>query len=393
MANEHQAKTLVFSFDGTGNEPSDATEFTEDESISNVLKLHVLMGGGLQEDKSDTETPNGDKQETHYYNGIGTRESNNPIPLFGRLITTVRQHVNMAFAPTFGDARRILGEAREDFRRAKYRPGDKLVVFGFSRGAALARKFVSMILADNEDYEVSFLGVFDTVAAMDGVYRKGEKISSDIVFENGTLNDRVKRAVHIVSLDEDRVPFTPTLINRDFNHPARILEVWFPGVHSDIGGGYWFDGLSDLALEFMIDQCKETLEKDIAIHQGDSASIRNLLREQGTQLAELTADDIAIHSLSSGVMHLHSGLVAKAGDQEPRSVYVSVNDRPSKEEPLVHWSVKERFDNTVAYRPPALRGLKFRLLLKDSQTSKPIDGIAELREYRLPSPSGEQEGV
>ena len=34
-------KTLVFSFDGTGNEPSDADEFQEDESISNILKLHI----------------------------------------------------------------------------------------------------------------------------------------------------------------------------------------------------------------------------------------------------------------------------------------------------------------------------------------------------------------
>ncbi len=39
------ARTLVFSFDGTGNEPTDAEGFEHDESISNVLKLHVLMGG------------------------------------------------------------------------------------------------------------------------------------------------------------------------------------------------------------------------------------------------------------------------------------------------------------------------------------------------------------
>ena len=39
------ARTLVFSFDGTGNEPQDATGFKQDESVSNVLKLHILMGG------------------------------------------------------------------------------------------------------------------------------------------------------------------------------------------------------------------------------------------------------------------------------------------------------------------------------------------------------------
>ena len=44
--------TIVFSFDGTGNEPSDAREFVEDESITNVLKLHLLLGGGMGEDRS-----------------------------------------------------------------------------------------------------------------------------------------------------------------------------------------------------------------------------------------------------------------------------------------------------------------------------------------------------
>ena len=380
-------KTLVFSFDGTGNEPGDAAAFTEDESISNVLKLHVLMGGGLQTDKSATATPNGGRQETRYYNGIGTRTGGYPAPLLGRLITTMRRHVNMAFAPTFGDARRILKEAEGDFEAADYQPGDNLVVFGFSRGAALARKFVSRILAAHGDGEVAFLGVFDTVAAMNGVHRKGETISSDVVFENGTLNDRVKRAVHIVALDEDRVPFTPTLINRDPANPDRILEVWFPGVHSDVGGGYWYDGLSDLALQFMIEQCHQALQDDLSIAPGDGASVRRLLAQQGSQLADLTADDVAIHPLINGVMHLHSGLAAKAVDQEPRAVYVSDNDRPSRDPdavPLVHWSVKERFDTVTGYRPAALRGLRYRLLLEDGRRSSEVmEGIAGLREYPL----------
>ena len=54
------ARTLVFNFDGTGNEPSDAGEFAEDESISNVLKLHVLMGGGLE---FSLLLPGGEKSE------------------------------------------------------------------------------------------------------------------------------------------------------------------------------------------------------------------------------------------------------------------------------------------------------------------------------------------
>lgn len=380
------SKTLVFSFDGTGNEPSDATEYTEDESISNVLKLHVLMGGGLRQDMSETETANGNPQFTYYYNGIGTREGNNPVPLLGRLISMVRRPINMVFAPTFGDAGRILREAERDFEAADYQLGDKLAVFGFSRGAALARKFVSRILSGNPACHVSFLGVFDTVAAMNGIHRKGDEISSDVVFENGTLNDRVYKAVHLVSLDEDRVPFSPTLIDRDPEHPTRIVEVWFPGVHSDVGGGYWYDGLSDVALQFMIEQCSIEMGNDILIHKGDSHRIRNLLEDQGEQLEDLSADDVAIHPLVDGVMHGHTGLFAKAVDQEPR--VVRVNDTAGQGGgalPLVHWSVKKRFDTVTDYRPAALRGRRFQLLLEDGQRSGVIEGIAGLREYPEPS--------
>ena len=52
-------KTLVFSFDGTGNEPSQANEFKQDESITNVLKLHVMMGGCMEAGKSAMETASG----------------------------------------------------------------------------------------------------------------------------------------------------------------------------------------------------------------------------------------------------------------------------------------------------------------------------------------------
>ena len=278
--NASAARTLVFSFDGTGNEPQDASGFQHDESVSNILKLHVLMGGGLEEDRSETRTEAGGVQETRYYNGIGTQEDGETIPLIGHLIAKARRGINSALAPSWGDARRILKQAERDLKELDPTGDDRIVVFGFSRGAALARKFASRTLDTYPDLRISFLGVFDTVAAMDGVHTKGEAISSDVVFENGTLNPRVVRAVHIVSLDEDRVAYEPTLINRDEENPDRITEVWFPGVHSDIGGGYWHDGLSDVSLSFMIKECREALKSDISIAQPTAAEIGRLLKEQ-----------------------------------------------------------------------------------------------------------------
>ena len=374
-------RTIVFSFDGTGNEPSDANKYKEDESISNILKLHILMGGGLNTDETLTKTPSGCDQITFYFNGIGTIRGSHRIPLLGKLHSLV----NMTVAPTMGDARTILNEAKEDFDEVEIGPEDKIVIFGFSRGAALARKFASKILSEDKNCKVSFLGVFDTVAAMDGMHRKGETVSSDVVFENGTLNERIEKAVHIMSIDENRVTFVPTLINKDDKNSDRILEVWFPGVHSDIGGGYWFDGLSDSTLKFMMDECKRALGEDILIEEGNHHNIERLLLEQGDILKGVEVDDIAINPISIGPVHNHSGLKSEliGLGLRPREIYVSHNDRRSsnkKDYPILHHSVNDRFNSVSNYRPPSLRGLKFKLLEQDGSISEPIHGISGLRE-------------
>ena len=378
MGNESEHKTLVFCFDGTGNDPGDAGGFKEDESITNILKLHILMGGGVAEDRSPTATPGRQPQRAFYYNGIGAREGESRIPLVGELYHSARSLVNMVVAPSFGDAQRILDDAKKDFDEAKYQKEDTLVIFGYSRGAALARKFASILLRDKLANEVSFLGVFDTVAAMNGVHRKGDKISSDVVFEDGTLDSGIKKAVHLVAIDEDRVSFTPTLMNKDPGNPDRILEVWFPGVHGDVGGGYWLDGLSDIALKFMIDRCNETLGTAIDIKGGNPTSIGRLLAKQKGALAKLHADDIAIYPLIKGPLHAHTTML----DQDVRSIYVSDNDRPSKAEgdlPILHASVGKRFIKVPDYRPAALRGLKFRLWKNGKVSKKEIQGISGLR--------------
>ena len=372
---EDQGRTLVFSFDGTGNEPSDAGEFKQDQSVSNVLKLHILMGGHFEEPAADAP------QLNFYYNGIGTREGKSRIPLLGRLYAAGRSGLNMLIAPTFGDAKRILDEAQADFD-AHYRPGDRIAVFGYSRGAALGRKFASLLLADRESLGVAFLGAFDTVAAMSGIHRRGDKVSSDVVFENGTLNPRIERAVHLVALDEDRVTFTPTLMNKDPANPGRILEAWFPGVHGDIGGGYWVDGLSDVALAFMIARCRETLGSRIGISPADPSSIRGLLAAHGGGLAGIDVDDVNVNPNAAGPLHSHSGMRMAVLDQDVRSVHVCADDEPCEDPPTLHVSVQRRFARVPDYRPPALRGLRFRLLFDSGRLSEPIMGVSGLHRYR-----------
>ena len=379
-------QTLIFCFDGTGNEPSDAGQFQENESITNILKLHLLLGGGRAAGHEPCTTLSGRPQRSFYYSGIGTLEAGYRIPLLGAL----RRSVNMALAPTFGDAGRILDAALEDFTSAGWRQGDKLLVFGYSRGAALARKFASLILRDDPPCTVSFLGAFDTVAAMGGIHREGERIASDVVFEHGTLDRRIDRAVHLLALDEDRVPFTPTLMNKDAQDAGkdardrRILEVWFPGVHGDVGGGHWHDGLSDLALQFMLAQCGTTLRADVRFD--DPAEVAWHLASRQDALAAIDWDDLAIHPLSHGPLHAHGGMGAALMARGARSVHVSDEDRPSADPtdlPLIHQSVAERFARVAGYRPPALRGLTFRLADGPSQ---PVRGTAGLRQLLKPPP-------
>ena len=138
-----------------------------------------------------------------------------------------------------GAMKDIYTTAYEDLEKI-YRKDDKIFVFGFSRGAATARLFCSYLFHNpirGVVPQVAFLGVFDTVCESipigGGVGTSDAPSVLDVNGEDGSLPGNVARAVHLVSIDDYRGPFTPTLFNDD----PRVTEVWCPGVHSDIGGG------------------------------------------------------------------------------------------------------------------------------------------------------------
>jgi len=126
-------------------------------------------------------------------------------------------------------------------------------VFGFSRGAALARHFVNVIKQGAFDmdakhrrlpknaYRVGFLGIFDTVGSF-GL--PGNNLDSGYSFQiapywldHGGL--------HLIADDEHRANFSlqAILAGQDLEHPvdkseSGLEEIVMPGAHSDIGGGY-----------------------------------------------------------------------------------------------------------------------------------------------------------
>ncbi|MCK7408010.1 T6SS phospholipase effector Tle1-like catalytic domain-containing protein [Enterobacter roggenkampii] len=139
--------------------------------------------------------------------------------------------------------------------------GIKLYVYGFSRGAASARAFVNWLnallspsragalqpfyLATKQGeipISIEFLGLLDTVASV-GIAHIAPVAEGHMGWADGTMelpdNALIKRCVHLVSAHDQRLCFPLDSICRaDGRYPEYAVEVVYPGMHSDIGGGY-----------------------------------------------------------------------------------------------------------------------------------------------------------
>jgi hypothetical protein len=132
--------------------------------------------------------------------------------------------------------------------------GIKLFVYGFSRGAAAARAFVSWLnelmrytpalkLGDLElPVSVEYLGLLDTVASV-GFADIVPGANGHMSWADGNQElpggGLVKRCLHLVASHEQRLCFPLESIRRESGvYPVNSEEVLYPGVHSDQGGGY-----------------------------------------------------------------------------------------------------------------------------------------------------------
>ena len=121
-------------------------------------------------------------------------------------------------------------------------------VFGFSRGAAEARVFTNWLLEAFEGNTlcgvpaaIRFLGLFDTVASVGlpasaGWGANGHASWGDPA--NLRIAPAVKNCVHYVAMHENRGSFPVDQVRQSGVLPANCQEFMFPGMHSDVGGGY-----------------------------------------------------------------------------------------------------------------------------------------------------------
>ena len=106
---------------------------------------------------------------------------------------------------------------------------------------------------------IAFLGVWDTVAAygtpLAELTRGIDKWVFPLSMPDRLLHPKVRVARHALALDDERDTFHPLLWDElNSAQPYRIKQIWFAGMHSDVGGGYPDDGLSFRSLAWMMDE-------------------------------------------------------------------------------------------------------------------------------------------
>ncbi|SDN72226.1 DUF2235 domain-containing protein [Vreelandella arcis] len=328
---------IVVCADGTWNRPE---EDIDNDFPTNVLKLA----------RSVTPQAEGIKQHVFYDWGLGSYHSS-----LSAGATGVGLHKNIL------DGYRYIVQ--------NYAPGDHIYLFGFSRGAYTVRALSGLInncgilkrsdarliteawkiykstkkthhprgeaairFRDKHSYaqrDVHFIGVWDTVGAL------GIPISIMGLF-NGTdefydtkMGANVAIARHAMAIDERREDFTPTVWTP--RPGVDLKQVWFAGVHADVGGAYEPDkhGLqaADTPLAWMLDE----------------ANTAGLLTEPHIR-----------NNLTDGThARLHQSRKHVYRFKKPLDRPLVIDDKPT----LIHPSVKARYERDDRYRPKQLKTL------------------------------------
>jgi len=332
------SKNIVVSLDGTWNDKDNA------DTMSNVALLHDMC--------LDHES----RQIIYYDEGVGS-DGWYDKKLGGLHGVGLSKNIREAYK----------------FITQHYGENDRLYLFGFSRGAYTARSLAGLLFrcglgqADaqldtaiqtiyaayrnkdatkmaafktaNRPCPVAMLGVWDTVGALGIPVSFLSDASSKVFgFHDTTLSPEVELACHAVALDEKRESFEPTLWRETTDSAQRIKQVWFAGVHSDIGGGYRERHHSDLVLKWMVDHAIKA-----GLHLDEDKTY--------TYSTDLTKE-------------IHNSVYRLFG----KDIGVRPRDAPptTGHTPRIHKSVCEKMFASTSYQPLAIQQY-----ILDTQTLQP----------------------
>jgi uncharacterized protein (DUF2235 family) len=293
-------KRLVVTCDGTWNRPDQLNDGVA--APTNVSKLALAVA---------REDGQGTAQLLHYEPGVGTRR-------FERIRGGA---FGLGLSRNVRDCYRFLVET--------YEPGDELYFFGFSRGAFTARSTVGFVrncgilqaqhsgrineayrlyrdrakrtepngieaqvfrrMYSHPETKIHFVGVWDTVGSL-GIPIDGIRVpflTKRWSFHDTTLSSHVRFAYHALAIDERRGPFKPTLWQQQEHATEQTLEqVWFAGVHCDVGGGYSDPALAEIPLLWMVERARVSgLVFEPGRFRSPSDGLDDELRHVGVQVA------------------------------------------------------------------------------------------------------------
>ncbi|KAK4446012.1 hypothetical protein QBC34DRAFT_412229 [Podospora aff. communis PSN243] len=105
--------------------------------------------------------------------------------------------------------------------------------------------------------KVRAIGVWDTVGGL-GIPKtpltRSTRRAREMQFESLHVHSKVEYAFHAIALDEWRTAFQPTMWGKRENHDTKLRQVWFPGNHGNVGGGWEDQQIATIALAWMADQ-------------------------------------------------------------------------------------------------------------------------------------------
>ncbi|MEO8740408.1 MAG: DUF2235 domain-containing protein [Casimicrobiaceae bacterium] len=260
IAKPRSGRRLIVCCDGTWNWPDRRRE-------TNVVRLVRLLA--CEHSRADGSVI---PQISHYHLGVGT----------GNVVDRI-------FGGGIGIGLSASVKSCYGFLVDNYIEGDEIFLFGFSRGAYVARSVAGLVgcagilqkqemqyFIDVWDWytedrrrrdvqnlnklapdrhktvDIEGIGVWDTVGAL-GI--PGTRFcAKSFAFHETALGPGVRHAFQALAIDEQRGNFQAAVWTLN-KHPrsGQVLEqAWFPGAHSNIGGGYEQHGLSDTTLLWML---------------------------------------------------------------------------------------------------------------------------------------------
>ena len=263
-------KRIILCADGTWNEAERKDKRTGRPQPTNVLKIARAV---LPRSSAGVD------QVVYYHQGVGAAGG-----------------LDKFTGGAFGSGMSQNVRALYRFLVYNFEPGDELYFFGFSRGAFTVRTLAGFMLKvgllekDDEYYTreiydlyqsstasdsaewkhafrnikgtrpcppILFIGVWDTVGALGAPGLLGQLFNRNkYKYHDIGLNPTIQHAYHALAIDEQRKPFAPSLWTRPPGWNGALEQVWFAGVHSNVGGSYSPDGLANEALHWVIEKAE-----------------------------------------------------------------------------------------------------------------------------------------